>query len=213
MANDDKNTDHVVLPVHAGDGEIHHISFPASTPLPVAHKALVDAGYADIMPNAEPAGISRDWAPYMDPKVDPVSGDPRPNYGPTREGVLENSPKFKAAAKAIWDKAGRGRDSNEAGTTIDQNLDRGPIVVGDQEGHMSMVVGPEAISQLHTHPNHLKGQQAGGQPSDTDIDTAVHKLHRNVYVVSKSGLQMADGKDGKVTVVYTNPDWMDRDNK
>ncbi len=51
----------------------------------------------------------------------------------------------------------------------------------------------------------------GGQPSETDIATA-KKLGRSVYVVSKSGLQVVE-KDGKVTNVYANPDWISRDNK
>ena len=47
--------------------------------------------------------------------------------------------------------------------------------------------------------------------SSVDIATA-KKLGRSVYVVSKSGLQVVE-KDGKVTNVYSNPDWMSRDNK
>ena len=51
----------------------------------------------------------------------------------------------------------------------------------------------------------------GGQPSDTDISTA-KKIGRSVYVVSRSGLQVVE-KDGKVTNIYSNPDWMNRDNR
>jgi len=195
MANQDE-AKVAVIPVLHPSGDVHNIAVPVDTPLSDFHDALVGHGYGD------------GWAPYQGANVDSFGN---PKAGPSKEGVLENDPKFKAAAQAIWDKVGEGRDSNEAGTTIDQNVERGPIVVGDQEGHMSMVVGPEAVAQLHTHPNHFKGQAAGGQPSGTDIDTA-KKIGRNVYVVSKSGLQMVD-KYGKVTVVYTNPDWMRRDNK
>ena len=41
---------------------------------------------------------------------------------------------------------------------------------------------------------------------------AAKKIRRSVYVVSKSGLQVVE-KDGKVTNVYANPDWISRDNK
>jgi hypothetical protein len=49
------------------------------------------------------------------------------------------------------------------------------------------------------------------QPSGVGIETA-KKIGRSVYVVSKSGLQVVE-KDGKVTNVYSNPDWMSRDNR
>src|ERR1700720_1951158 len=91
------SNEHVVVPVHVGDGEVQHIAFPASTPLPIVHKALME--------HVEPPDIEApksNWAPYTDPKVDPISGRPRPNYGPTKEGVVENSPEFKASAKAIY---------------------------------------------------------------------------------------------------------------
>jgi hypothetical protein len=51
----------------------------------------------------------------------------------------------------------------------------------------------------------------GGQPSDTDIKIT-KKIGRSVYLVSKSGLQVVE-KDGKVTNVYSNPDWMARENR
>jgi hypothetical protein len=33
---------HVVIPVHTGDGNVDHVAFPASTPLPVVHAALME---------------------------------------------------------------------------------------------------------------------------------------------------------------------------
>jgi hypothetical protein len=125
--------------------------------------------------------------------------------------VLENSPEFKKAATDVWKAAGEGRNSNESGTYLDQNNERGPIATSNTEGKMSLVVPREAESTIHSHPNHAGSSMMGGQPSETDIATA-KKLGRSVYVVSKSGLQVVE-KDGKVTSIYSNPDWMSRDNK
>jgi hypothetical protein len=202
--NETNATDeHVVLPIHVGDSEVHHIAFPASTSLPVVHRALLE--------HVEPPDLNipaSHEAPYLGANVDSWG---RQKKGPSRSGVLENSPEFKKAASDVWEKAGRGRESTEAGTYLDQNNERGPIVASNTEGKMSLVVPKEAHSTLHTHPDHFNGTQAGGQPSGVDIDTA-KKLGRSVYVVSKSGLQVVE-KDGKVTNVYSNPDWMSRDNK
>jgi hypothetical protein len=204
----------VISVVHQPTGEVHNISIPPDTPVSDLHDALINSGYnADIekldseLSNVRPP----QWAPTPYSTGDFQTGKSRPGYGPSKEGVVENSPQFKEAAKAIWKAANEGRNPNEAATTIDKNTERGPIVVGDQEGHMSMVVPADATSQLHTHPNHFQGQQAGGQPSQTDIATA-KKLGKNVYVVSKSGLQMVD-KYGKVTSIYNNSDWMTSNNK
>jgi hypothetical protein len=166
------------------------------------------------MEHVEPPDIEAPkskWAPYTDPKVDPISGTPRPNYGPTKEGVLENSPEFKKTASAVWEAAARGKNATESGTYLDPNLERGPISTSNTEGKMSLVVPKDAQSTIHSHPNHAGSSMMGGQPSDTDIQTA-KKLGKSVYVVSKSGLQVVE-KDGKVTNVYSNPDWMSRDNK
>jgi len=199
---------HVVVPVlHSGSGEVHNVAVPANTPIPEFHDALLDGGYHGEG-NVKPP----QWmpTPYFDPKVDFQTGKPRV-WGPTKEGVVENSPEFKSAAAAVWKAANEGRDSNEAGTYLDGKTERGPISISDQEGHMTLQVPKDAASTIHSHPNHFKGQQAGGQPSQQDIETA-KKLGKSVYVVSKSGLQVVE-KDGKITSVYSNPDWMSRDNK
>jgi hypothetical protein len=41
---------------------------------------------------------------------------------------------------------------------------------------------------------------------------AGENIGRSVYVVSESGLQVVE-KEGKVTNVYSNPDWRRPDNK
>jgi hypothetical protein len=74
-----------------------------------------------------------------------------------------------------------------------------------------MSVPGDAYATIHSHPNHFQGGAAGGQPSDTDINTA-KKLGKTVYVVSKNGLQAVD-KFGKITNVYSNSDWLTKDNK
>ena len=66
-------------------------------------------------------------------------------------------------------------------------------------------------STIHSHPDHFNGAQAGDQLPGVEIDMA-KKIGSSIYVVSKSGLQVV-GKDGKVTNVYSNPDWMSGDNK
>jgi hypothetical protein len=188
---------HVVLDVlHGPSNEVHSVAVPESTPLPELHDALVTAGYH--------AG----WAPYQGAGVDSFG---RPKAGPSKSGVLENDPKFKAAAKAIYDASGRGRNPNEAGTYLDANLDRGPIAVSNTEGHMSLSVPSDASSTLHTHPSHFNGATASPLPSGTDVDTA-KKLKRSVYVVSPEGLSVVEG-DGKVTNIYNDSGWLTRDNK
>jgi hypothetical protein len=188
---------HVVVPVyHAGDNEVHSVAVPANTSLPEFHDALLDAGYHGSAP------------PYLGAGVD-ASG--RPKAGPSKAGVLENSEKFKAAAKAIYEASGRGRNPNEAGTYLDQNLDRGPIAVSNTEGKMSLTVPADATSTLHTHPSHFNGATASPLPSGTDVDTA-KKLKRSVYVVSPEGLSVVEG-DGKVTNIYNDSGWLDRNNK
>lgn len=187
----------VVIPVyHSGDDAIHNIAVPAETPLPELHDALVTAGYHS------------GWAPYQGASVDSFG---HPKAGPSKAGVLENDPKFKAAARAIYDASGRGRNPNEAGTYVDANLDRGPIAVSNTEGKMSLTVPPDAKSTLHTHPLHFNGATASPLPSGTDVDTA-KKLKRSVYVVSPEGLSVVEG-DGKVTNIYNDSGWIQRDNK
>lgn len=215
MPNDNNfEAKHVIVPVyHSGDDAIHNIAVPADVPVSDLHKSLVDAGYgnapSDVLPDSRPSGASRDWSPYQGAGVDSFG---RPKAGPSKQGVVENSPAFKQAAKDVWKAAGYGLKPTESGTYLDKDQTRGPIVSSDTEGHMVLQVPDDAESTLHSHPDHFHGQAAGGQPSDTDINTAVNKLKRNVYVVSKSGLQVVD-KFGKTTSVYSDPNWFDHDNK
>jgi hypothetical protein len=192
---------HVVLPVLHPSGETHNIAFPENMALPEMHDVLLDHGYS------HPAFHN---PPYLGANVDAFG---RPKAGPSRFGVMENDPKFKAAAKAIYEASGRFQSSGESGTYMDENLERSPIASSNDEGHMTLKIPKTGVAAtLHTHPNHFKGQLAGGQPSDTDIATAKKLNGPPVFVVSKNGLQSVD-KFGKVTNVYSASDWYDRDNK
>jgi hypothetical protein len=203
MPNDDRKTtateDHVVLPVHTGDGNVDHIAFPASTPLPAVHKALLD--HIESGPEISDPNFKNKGQPYSDADKSGPFGWKEPQ--PTKEGSVEYDPKFKSAASKVWEAAAYGKNSNESGTYIDQNLERGPISSSDQEGKMSLVVPNDANSTIHSHPNRFKSGEAGGQPSPKDIQTA-KQLGKTVYVVSKSGLQYATA-NGDTGVVYTSP--------
>jgi hypothetical protein len=202
MPNETENkydSGHVILPVlHSGSGEVHNVAVPENTPMPELHDALLDSGYHS------------NWAPYRDPKVDPITGRPRPNYGPTKEGVLENSPEFKSSAKAVFEKSGSGRNPNEAGTYL-EGAERGPISVSDTEGRMALSVPTSATATIHTHPAHFNGAKSSPLPSPKDVETA-RKLKRPVYVVSPEGLSVVEG-DGKITSIYSAKEWMERNNK
>lgn len=174
-----------VIPVAHPNGEVHNIAVPPDTPLADLHFALSDYSWGKN-------------PPYLGANVDALG---HPKKGPNKDGVLENTPDFKKAARAVWDAAGRGRNTNEAGVYLDENNKAAPVQVSDKDGKASLRVPTSSKMLLHSHPN-----TAGGQPSDQDIESA-KKLGKTIYVVSKSGLQGVD-KFGKVTAVYSNPDWM-----
>jgi hypothetical protein len=208
MSDEPKNTntteDHVVLPVHTGDGNVDHVAFPKSTPLPVVHKALAD--------HVEPEFDEKPESPAGKNYTAPGPHAPlNRNEQPSKSGVVENSPAFKKAASDVWNAAGRGRNTDEAGSSLDGNLKSTPVKSSNTDGKMRMQVPADATATIHSHPNHFQGAVAGGQPSEQDIATAKN-LGKTVYVVSKNGLQSAD-KFGKVTNVYSNSDWMTKDNK
>src|SRR5258706_14594308 len=92
--NEPTADDHVVVPVHVGDGEVHHIAFPASTPLPVVHKALLE----HVEPPDLNIPVSHE-APYLGANVDAWG---HPKKGPSRAGALENSPEVKKTAADVW---------------------------------------------------------------------------------------------------------------
>jgi hypothetical protein len=198
---------HVIVPViHRGEDSVHSVAVPADTPLPDFHDALLESGY-----HGEGSVKPPQWAPTPYSTGDFRTGKPRPGYGPTKEGVLENSPEFKAVGKAVFAASNYGRNSNEAGTYIDQNGERGPIVVSNEDGKMSMQVPKDAGSTIHSHPAHFQGATASPLPSQKDIETA-KKLGKSVYVVSPEGLSVVE-KDGKVTNIYNSKDWLDRNNR
>ena len=63
-----------------------------------------------------------------------------------------------------------------------------------------------AFATLHTHPRETMTKKWVQQPSQPDIDVAKNS-HQNVYVVTSSGLWLAE-PSGQVTQVFKNNDWM-----
>lgn len=176
MPNENKyDSGPAVVPVAHPNGEVHNIAVPPDTPLADLHAALND--------------YSMDLA--------------GPRKGPSKDGVLENSPDFKKAAWDVWTAAGRGRYENEAGVSLDDKGKEAPVQVSKKDGRASLVVPASSKVLLHSHPN-----SAGGQPSEKDIESA-KKYGKTIYVVSKSGLQGVD-KFGKTTIVYSDPTWMNK---
>jgi hypothetical protein len=188
---------HVVIPVLHPSGDVHSVAVPADMSVADMHSHLVGSGYA--APDIDAPKMSNP-TPYWGANVD---NQGRPKAGPTKEGTVEYDPKFKDTAARVWAQANFGRDSNESGTYLDQNLDRGPIATSNTDGKMSLQVPNDAPYTIHTHPDHFKGGAAGGQPSETDIATA-KKTGKYVYVVSRSGLQYV-GPHGEQGVAYTSP--------
>lgn len=162
----------------------------------MVHKALLDhVTPPDIRDDAWDTHLKL----YAAPSPDPVDN-------PSKSGVLENSPEFKQAAKAVWESSARGRNTNEAGVGLDDNLHAQPVQVSRQNNKMSIQIPAKTKILLHSHPNNM-----GGQPSPQDADSA-RALGKSIYVVSKSGLQVVD-KFGKTTSIYNDPSWVDKDNK
>jgi hypothetical protein len=198
MATDPENkfdSGHAIIPVKVGD-EIHHVAVPEDTPVRDLHAALVN--HVVTAPDVRDSAFDDHLKLYAAPSPEPVDN-------PTRQGVLENSPAFKKAALDVWDASGRGRNSNEAGVGLDDDLKAEPVQTSTKDNKMSIRVPASSKILLHSHPNNM-----GGQPSPQDIDSA-KALGKTIYVVSKRGLQAVD-KFGKVTNVYSDADWTQKDN-
>jgi hypothetical protein len=210
MPNDPENkfdSKPAIIPVRVGD-ETHHVEFPSDTPVEEVHRALLN--HLESAPEISDPNFKNKGVPYSDP-------DKSGPYGwkeaqPTRENVVENSPEFKAVGKAVYEASGRGRNPNEAGTFLDDKGERGPIAVSNTEGRMALAVPSNATATIHSHPAHFHGATASPLPSATDVATARKLGGRPVYVVSPEGLSVVEG-DGKITSIYSNKDWMDRNNK
>jgi len=53
---------------------------------------------------------------------------------------------------------------------------------------------------------------SGTKGAMAELRVSIHLMGLGFHVVSKSGLQVVE-YDGRVSNVYSNPDWMARDNK
>jgi len=198
MANESPNkfdSGHVVLNVyHPGEDAVHSIAVAADVSLPDLHDSLMGAGY--------------DQHPALNTPV----------AGPTKEGSLEYSDAFRGAARkaigmATSDESRRKHGSNaggEAGFEIRRDGSTGPVnFSADQEstrGSMSQAVSPNTLGIFHTHDSFHQGD-----PSGADV-AAAKKAKTTVYVASRDGLYSVD-PSGVRTRVFTNPDWMSRENK
>lgn len=170
----------VVIPVAHPSGDIHQIEVPRDMSLADLHAAALDAGYAHQFPSP----------------------------GPTREGVIENSPKFKAKAEEAFSKVGYGSPFSkaEAGFIV-RNGVYSPVKVqadpkGENGGEMSFETYPGDMV-VHTHS--LPYQQS---PSDNDKATA---KKTPVYTITQDGLWYSD-RNG-TTQVYKDPKWYKQNNK
>jgi hypothetical protein len=129
-------------------------------------------------------------------------------YGhPKKEDALEYSKSFRDAAAKAWTKAGAGTGLGEAGTYFDRQGNPGPFTEhrrepGSEHAELAIPNVPRnALAVLHTHPNDSKDS-----PSEADSNES-KALKMQGYVVSKTGLWHTD-VDGKVTHVFSKPDWM-----
>jgi len=185
MANEKFDSGHVILPVHHPEsGEVHNIAVPPDTDMGDLHAALAE---------------------YQHPSF--------PQQQPTAEGSIEHSEAFKKAARDAWSEVSYGDLPQESGFTVDKRGTPGPMVRGREiesnatTGSTTFKIPPGGVfATLHTHPRPTGTKNWIQQPSQPDIDVA-KKSHENVYVVTSSGLWLAE-PNGQVTQVYKNDDWM-----
>jgi len=203
MADEPKNNldGHVVLSVAVGD-DVHHIAFPASTPLPAVHEALLDHVQPPDLKDTPIGGAEHAPYPYLGADVTATN---RPAPKPTKEGAYEYSDEnFRNALSDVWKAAGSGKASTESGTYIDADGTRGPIATSTDDGHMTLRIPTTALNSIHSHPQHMHdGSSAGTMPSDVDKKTAA-KMGKIIYVVSHGGLSYVTPQ-GDTGVVYTSP--------
>jgi len=161
---------HVVVPVyHPGEGAVHNIAFPSDETPEQIHSTLLQNEYEH-----------------------PSFSSPQPDAS----GVLENDPRFKAAAGQAWNSAGNGALNMEGGFIVGRT--GGTMALPAAHGHSLQIPEfPGSPANVHTHENYRQSD-----PSEEDKDIA-KRTHRTVYVVSRNGLYDVD-PSGKVTQPYTN---------
>jgi proteasome lid subunit RPN8/RPN11 len=123
--------------------------------------------------------------------------------GPMAEGVVENTPAFRDAARRSWQNAEEGILRCEAGFSYYKE----PLHQPDQDAvsrdnHLTQHDAKNVVALVHTHPNDRQQD-----PSPDDIASA-KKLGKPVYVISRSGLFVARPSDGQVVKVFDGTDWM-----
>ena len=176
------DSDHVVLPVVHPDG-LHDIAVPEDMNLEDLHSSLVN-----------------DYAPM--PVKKPAQ--------PTAEGSIEHSAPFRSTARDAWQMGELGRKSGEAGTYLDSKGNPGKLAWNDsprgERASVKITEPTTAMAAIHTHPN-----DRIDKPSADDIGIA-KRVHKTVFVVSRSGLWSVD-PTGNVTQVFQGPGWMEEKNK
>jgi hypothetical protein len=171
---------HVVIPVLHPSGDVHEISAHEDTTLDDLHTSLVN-----------------DYAPM--PVKQPAQ--------PTAEGSIEHSEPFRKTAFDAWQMADLGRKSGEAGTSFDSKGNPGKLAWNDsprgERASVKITEPEDAMGSIHTHPN-----DRIDKPSDDDREIA-RRVHKTVFVVSRSGLWSVDPA-GAVTQVFQSPGWMEK---
>jgi hypothetical protein len=144
----------------------------------------------------------------------PYSAATTPNPQPTAAGAIENSEKFRNAAKqavglARADENRRKHGANaggEAGFEIGRDGSTGKVnFAADQEstrGSMNQSVSPNTLGIFHTHDSFHQGD-----PSGADV-AAAKKAKTTVYVTSRDGLYAVDPSGAK-TKVSSDPNWFE----
>lgn len=131
---------------------------------------------------------------------------------PTKEGAVEFSPEFRAAAKkavtmATLEASRRKHGENaggEAGFSVHGSGETSPVKFSqDQEpsgGSMHQSVSGDDLGALHTHDSFHKADPSGGD------EAAAKQAHTTVWVASRDGLYGVD-PSGEPTKVFSNPNW------
>jgi hypothetical protein len=174
---------HAIVPVLHHSGEVHDIAVPEDTSLEDLHSSLIDSDYHLPIPAAQQ---------------------------PTAEGSIEHSPEFKNTAKDAWVMGELGRKSGEAGTYLDSKGNPGKLAWHDsprgERASVKITEPADAMGSIHTHPN-----DRTDKPSTDDIEIA-KRVHKTIFVVSRSGLWSVD-PGGAVSHVFQDPGWMDEKKK
>ncbi len=184
------------------------------------------------MPNNLPAAPKYDFSgidghlfhgwnvnhPAVQPEAPGISNAAQPNvslpvgatapWQPTREGAIEYSPTFRAAARDAWESVGAGSQPHaEAGFTVRNNRD---IVADDKHmtdpngeavGSLKQAIGKNTAVAVHTHPI-----KSDWRPSPADIADA-KKTGKPIMVENQGGLDEVIPGTGEVVHVFDGQDW------